>query len=104
MAQGNRGQLVTGPVGPTLVRLVREITGDDICAHATPLRIREWRHAAQAAAIRQAGFTYVGYARLKVDAVLRTLSDSIAQVLDIGDDAAARTAIRAKLIAWAEHG
>jgi patatin-related protein len=65
---------------PQIMRLVGEVTQDALTEAPTIERLRHWREAVNARAAKEAGFAYEGYIRIKLTAVLDSLTTTIAGI------------------------
>ena len=74
-------------------RLDRAVTADEL---------RRWREQVNAAAVRDAGFAYEGYVRLKLVSVREFLTGIIVKMRDIHEKSPLAYAVSAVMGAWAE--
>lgn len=65
---------------PQIMRLVRDVTQDALVEAPTIERLREWREAVNGRAAKEAGFAYEGYIRIKLTAVLDSLTRTVAGI------------------------
>lgn len=86
---------------PSIDALVRDLTGQPQLADVNAERIAGWRRAAHDSAKTQAGYTYVGYARLKIEGVLTNLRGMVDQIIEAAGDLASSRQLDARLERWA---
>lgn len=88
---------------PAIETLVRKLSGGATLANADAERVRNWRRAAHKSAEIQAGYTYVGYVRLKVEGVLGNLRSMIDEIIEASGDLANSRQLDARLERWARQ-
>jgi patatin-related protein len=86
---------------PQIMRLVREVTHDALTEAPTIERLRDWREAVNARAAKEAGFAYEGYIRIKITAVLDSLTKTIAGICNYPVNDAGYRFIEDGLRQWA---
>ena len=86
---------------PAIDALVRQLAGRSVLANANAAEIAVWRETAHDSAQSQAGYTYVGYVRLKIEGVLASLRGIVDQCIEAAGDLASTRQLDARLERWA---
>jgi len=84
---------VVDSVKPNVERLFKEISGGQIEKITTTKQVSTWRQLAHARAAREAGFTYEGYARLKIRSTIANLTRIIGDICEQPSGSAGRRKI-----------
>ena len=92
---------VVDSIKPNVEALVKEISADDMNGEVTADDIRCWRNLANARSVDDAGFSYEGYARLKVRNCLTRLTRIIGDICDCPPGSAKRRQVFSILQCWA---
>lgn len=88
---------------PAIEALVRRLSGLTTLAEVDTKRVRKWRRSAHESAEIQAGFTYVGYVRLKIEGVLTNLRSLVDEIIEASGDLANTRQLDARLERWARQ-
>ncbi|WP_138381200.1 patatin-like protein [Luteithermobacter gelatinilyticus] len=92
---------VVDSIKPNVERLVKELSADRIEKITSPAEIAYWRSLANARAVKDAGFSYEGYARLKIRSCLTHLTRLIGDICACPPGSESRRQIYAILQCWA---
>jgi len=92
---------VVDSVKPSVEKLVREISSGRTDGVAEASEIGAWRQLATAQAVTEAGFTYEGYARLKIRKCLTRMTTLIGNICDAPPGSESRRRIYSILQYWA---
>jgi len=99
--QVRRLKTIIDAARPDIGRMVAAIAQGALDAPFTQDRIRQWRDAANARAVRDAGFVYDGYLRLKLAAVLEFLNTMICGLCGYAESSPAGRGVAATIDRWA---
>jgi patatin-related protein len=86
---------------PQIARLVEESAPQHLDAPLSEMEVRLWRMQASERAVREAGFAYEGYVRLKLGAVLDFVTRMICSVCGYSEHSAEALWTRQVLLHWA---
>ncbi|WP_417320871.1 patatin-like protein [Emcibacter sp.] len=92
---------VVDSIKPNVEALVKEISASDAKREVTADDIRSWRNLANARSVKDAGFSYEGYARLKVRNCLARLTLIIGDICDCPSGSERRRHVFSILQCWA---
>ena len=92
---------VVDSIKPNVEALVKEISASDMNGEVTADDIRSWRNLANARSVKDAGFSYEGYARLKVRNCLARLTRIIGDICDCPSGSEQRRHVFSILQCWA---
>ena len=98
-----RNKAVINAVRPQITALVHTLTEAPADTPPTADQIRRWRAQANVHAAREAGFSYAGYARLKLTSVLDYLADLVREACGIAPLSVRGEAVDQVLRLWAER-
>lgn len=87
---------------PQIARLVAESAPRNLDSALSELEVRLWRMQASERAVQEAGFAYEGYVRLKLGAVLESVSRLISNACRFGTQSTEAQWVRHALLRWAE--
>lgn len=87
---------------PQITRLVKESAPQNLDAPLSEMEIRLWRMQASERAVREAGFAYEGYVRLKLGTVLDFVTRLICAACGYGERSSEAAWTREVLLHWAE--
>ena len=86
---------------PQIDDLVEEVIGKDGVTHADAEHIAGWRAAAGQLAAVRSGYAYEGYLRLRIEAMIESLAEILAQAASTRPDRVAIDTWAERLRAWA---
>lgn len=87
---------------PQIVQLVAESAPRNLDAALSEMEIRLWRMQASERAVQEAGFAYEGYVRLKLGAVLDSVTKLICRACRFGEHSNEARWARLVMLRWAE--
>lgn len=87
---------------PQIARLVEESAPQHLDAPLSEMEVRLWRMQVSERAVREAGFAYEGYVRLKLGAVLDFVTRMVCEACDFGERSTEVQWTRQALLHWAE--
>ncbi|WP_321395682.1 patatin-like protein [Emcibacter sp.] len=94
---------VVDSIKPNVEMLVREISSNSVEETITADDIRGWRNLANARSVKDAGFSYEGYARLKIRNCLANLTRIIGDICDCPAGSEKRRHVFSILQCWAHQ-
>ena len=87
---------------PQIARLVAESAPQHLDAPLSEMEVRLWRMQASERAVRESGFAYEGYVRLKLGSVLDFVTRMVCSACGYGDHSAEAQWLRQVLLHWAQ--
>lgn len=88
---------------PQITKLVEESAPQHLDAPLSEMEIRLWRMQSSERAVREAGFAYAGYVRLKLGAVLEFVTRMVCNACGYSERSAEALWIRQVMLRWAEE-
>ncbi len=74
---------VVDSVKPSVQKLVYEVSPKTLAKKTTPEQLAEWRNLASARAVKEAGYSYEAYARLKIRSTVASMTKTLADICDL---------------------